>query len=1240
MIPRTLRGLTILILAMTVTAAAQETRGTIAGRVLDEQGGAMPGVSVTITNIDRNVSTTLTTNSSGYYEAPLLLPGNYTVSAELQGFKTSARSGIILSVAQQVAVDLTMGVGSVSETVTVSGEAPILDTGVLTTGQNLDRRSVESLPMFSNMPVLLTRFVTGVNSSANVPYVAQGFVNRTSSDTTSLGAVGGNEWTIDGATNNGSDRRLASSPNSDMIEEVRIETANFDASFGHGTGLGISMMTRSGTNLMRGSLNYQYWNNQWNAPRYFAKRNYYTNIEQARARGDNALADRLASQTINPKGQSSNVATTLGGPIVRNKLFAFVNYSYNVDDRPVNPTNHTLPTDAHLRGDFSDLLAIDPVRYQIYDPLTIRPDPARPGFFIRDPFPGNQIPANRVNNPMYQHYIKFLPQPNNNPTDPRLEPTSNYLVRTYTDPIQSQIYGSRFDYNHSNTHRFFGRWSGSHFTEGLDDWTYESAAIHSEDMKRTTNAGTVNWTWVKSSSTVIDAQVSANAFHEGGDRKTLATLGSTDVGLPGYLDERCAASDEARTGSTRGGSCALPIVNFGGTNTTFYQQLGKNAAEGYDTQNLQFTANMTQVRADHTLRFGTDMRRHSRTGFLPESSQGRYLFDSTYTRRYSDTALYTPGNLGLSWAAFMLGIPTTSTINTPVDYATSSPYYSAFVQEAWRATPNLTVNLGLRFEFERGMTEKNDRMITSFDPDFVPAFANDVVAAYARNPIPEVPVSTFRDNLRGGAVYAGQDGQSRRGWKSVAMWLPRASAAYSINEGMVVKGGYGVYYDTLNATAILPNQLGFSTVTTVPSSNDFGQTWTSGDPRRGVSPMTDPFPVRADGTRFVTPAGASLGGDFVAGQPLVYGNLDREHARMQRWRTGVQKEIGRNMAIEVAYVGSYADRVDASSFVGANLQPVVRQDVLPEQYWNHSQTRNTALATSNNTNVPNPFFIGNLAALRASNPALYNQLAAQALFTSPTIQKHRLLRPFPHMSVGDGLRAQAQPSGKVRAHAIEVSFQRRFSQGLSLNAAYTGARVEEWLNVVNEYDIVPTDWVTSQNARPHRITLNGVYELPFGRGRRFLSNGGILGKILGGWQTGQTFEWQPGPLLQFPNVFFYGDLDDIAIDDPTLDEWFDVEAGFERSATRVPADFQERLFPLRVDGLRGDKTILLNSSISRSFPLIGRSMLQVRLDAANMLNRQQFANPQLNPTATDFGRVTGNANTEPRFLTLIGKLTF
>jgi hypothetical protein len=1230
MTARTLGCMIFFVTAAAAAVGAQETRGTISGTVVDDQGTNVPGATVTVLNLDTNVSNLLTTNSSGYYEASRLLPGNYRVTAELQGFKTAVHNGIILSVGQQIDVKMSLEVGAVSESVTVTGEATMLNTSVVATGQNLDRRSVESLPMFANMPVLLTRFVAGVNSSADVPYVAQGFVNRTSSDTSSPGAVGGNEWTIDGATNNGSDRRLASSPNSDMIQEVRIETANFDASFGHSTGLGISMMTRSGTNLMHGSVDYQYWNNQWNAPTYFAKKNYYDNISQARARGDNATADRLAAQKINPTGKSNNLANTFGGPIIKDKLFVFVNYSWNHDDRAA-PSQSTIPTAAHLRGDFSDLLAIDPVKYQIYDPLTVRPDPARAGFFIRDPFPGNIIPADRIINPMYKAYLKMLPAPNNNPTDPRLEPTNNYQINTYTDPIYSQIYGARVDYNLSNTHRFFGRWSGSYFTEGLNDWTYQSApGLHSEDMKRTTNAGTGNWTWIRSATTVFDTQVSANAFFEGGDRKTLATVKSADVGLPAYLDRKCADSIASRLVSKRGGTCALPIVNIAG-----YQSFGKNAAEGYDTLNLQFTLNMTHIRGEHTWRAGTDLRRHSRSGFLPGASQGAYTFDSTYTRKYSDSSLYTPGSLGLSWAAFMLGVPTVSSINTPTDYAVSSPYYSTYVQDSWRATPELTLNLGLRFEFEQGMREKNDRMLIGFDPNFTPAIADAAVAAYAKNPVPELSVSGFRDNVRGGGIYAGVNGQSRRAWKSQAMWLPRASVAYQVNHETVLRGGYGIYYDTLNATANPPNQLGFSTTTTVPSSNDFGQTWTSGDPRNGVSPLTDPFPVRADGTRFLNPVGSSLGGDFVAGNQLTYGNLSREHARMQRWRIGVQRELGKNMTFEAAYVGSFADHVDVN----------VREDVLPQPYWNTTAVRNTALASNLNANVPNPFFIDNFVALRSSNPDLYNRLAAQALFTSPTIPKNRLLRPFPQMSVQvgntTGLIAGAQPLGKVRTHSLEVNFQRRFSQGLSFNVSYVGLRAQEWSTIINEYEQAPTQWVTSQQARPHRVTAGTVYELPFGRGRAFLTSG-LLSKILGGWQTGHTFEWQPGPLLDFSNqsIFFYGNLKDIPLDRPTLDRWFNVDAGFERSSTKVPADFQKRLFPLRVDGLRRDQTLLLNSSISRMFPIKGRTNLQIRLDAANSLNRQHFTNPTLTPTSTDFGRVTANSGTVPRFLTLIGKVTF
>ena len=343
----------------------------------------------------------------------------------------------------------------------------------------------------------------------------------------------------------------------------------------------------------------------------------------------------------------------------------------------------------------------------------------------------------------------------------------------------------------------------------------------------------------------------------------------------------------------------------------------------------------------------------------------------------------------------MLGIPTTSTLNTPVDYATSSPYYSAFAQEAWRATSKLTVNLGLRFEVEQGMTETADRMITSVRSRLRAGVRRRGGGGLRAKPDSRsvgrgVPrKSPRRRRLRRA------NGQSRRGWKSQVMWLPRASAAYQVNDGMVVKGGYGVYYDSLNATAITPNQLGFSTVTTVPSSNDFGQTWVSGNPRAGISPLVDPFPVRADGTRFVD-----------AGRQRRSAGISSPGSRSPtatsiastRGCSGGARASRKSSAATWRSKWRMSARIPTTS---TSVEPRVRQDSCPSQYWNHTrdaergagdreQQKRRRTRSSSATST----------ALRASNPALYNQLAAQALFTSPTIQKNRLLRPFPHMSVG------------------------------------------------------------------------------------------------------------------------------------------------------------------------------------------------------------------------------------------------
>jgi len=312
------------------------------------------------------------TNAQGYFEAPLLQPGTYDVTVEMSGFKTATRSGVRLAVAQQVTLSFTLEVGQMTESIVVTAGAPVIDTNSVSSGANFDTQMVNALPMFSNMPISLVRFAPGVNPDNDQPPMSQGFATGPSEAAgSSIGGVGSNTYTIDGATNAGVNRQLSTSPNSDMIQEVRVETSNFDAGTGHGLGNQISMMTKAGTSAMRGTANYQYWTNRLNA----------LNVQQKTTFDDVSLAAFRA-------GRSHNSAFTLGGPLRlphlsegHNKLFFFGNYSYVNDSIPGrNLGTNTVPAnEKHLQGDFSDMLLLpNPAQYIIYDPLSARPDPANP----------------------------------------------------------------------------------------------------------------------------------------------------------------------------------------------------------------------------------------------------------------------------------------------------------------------------------------------------------------------------------------------------------------------------------------------------------------------------------------------------------------------------------------------------------------------------------------------------------------------------------------------------------------------------------------------------------------------------------------------------------------------------------------------------------------------------------------------------------------------------------------------
>src|SRR5574340_157240 len=1116
----------IIVLCLRAALAAQETRTAIYGRVVDPSSSPVMGASVVVTNVETGVSATLATNETGYFEANLLLPGEYRLSAEAAGFKKSIRSGITLPTGTRLEIGFALEMGAVTESISVTAEAPLLDTSTSSSGWVLDNRNVMALPMLTNNATLLAKLTPGVFTPGINQY-GQLHAVVSSSQYSVSGNVGGNEWSIDGAPNNGRDRNVGYVPYADTVQEMKVETSNFDAPAGHTTGVTVARMTKSGTSQFHGTATWQHWQNRGQGAPFFTKQVYYRNIAQAKARGDMALADRLRSQPLLPSGHSNNYAATLGGPIVKEKLFFF--FGFNGYKEKFNESglqvNYTIPTMANRQGDFSQLLNVDPVRYQIYDPLSVRPDPARPSHYIRDPIPSNVLPAARVVNSAYKAYAGFLPTPNSDPLQPNKEPLNNYVAPAIPWNFNAKTFSNRVDYNISDKDRFFGRWGFAQPEESGVDWTFQSApGLHANTLQRRNRNLIVDWVHLPSSRTVLDVSFSTNEYRQG--QLAPAKPSAADVGLPAYLDAKA------------GQFAALPTMSVSG-----YQTIGIKSQPFQYYRLFSYKADVAQIRSAHSLRAGFDARQRQQNGSGGSSNfTGAFAFTNAYTRRNDDS--FTPaGDLGLSWAAFMMGLPSSMTIQSPASVAASTPTYGWYGQDDWRVNSKLTLNLGLRMEYELGPLERFNRVIGWFDPQAELPITAAAQAAYALKPIPELPASAFV--VRGGSLYPGIGGAGRRYIRNEFMWLPRFGVAYQLNSRTVLRAGYGLFFDTvniLNSPLMNIDQTGFSRDTSTNVTNDFGATWLVGDPRNGISPLRDPFPVRPDGTRFDAPLGSALGLMARVGRGWSFYNHDMRRARQQRWRVALQHQFGNNMVFEAAYAASYSDhvRVDQSKTLS----------YLPQQYWATGLVRNDAIATNLNSDVPNPFLLSGFADLKNSNPLVYADMATQGFFTSSTIRKNQLLRAYPQMN-GIAVKDTAS-DGEARADALELSFARRLAKGFSVNAAYTRLRLVEADYFYNEFDAKPS-WRSSNDGRPHRLSASGIWELPFGPGRA-LARRGPLGLLFGGWQIGWTYEFQTGPLITFGNLFYYGDLGDIAKGPHTLAEWFNTN-GFERNAAKGPANF-------------------------------------------------------------------------------------
>ncbi len=1146
-----------IVCAATAVVSAQEFRGTVTGRVTDTSSAIVPGVTVTVTNVATGVARPSVTNEAGSYTIPYLTPGSYTVTFELAGFRKLART-VEIRVGDRVVVDAKLEPGNLAETVEVTAASPVLELASGSAGQVIDEKRIQSLPLSDGNPFVLARLAGGVSYTGDLKF-SRPFDNNGTSALVADGAAGGNEFTLDGSPNTANKAsgapRVAYIPPSDAVQEFKVETASFDAQQGHTAGATVNVVMKSGTNKVRGT-GYGFLRND-----SLSSNDFF--LERAGEPKDKLTYTRWGG--------------TAGGPVVKNRTFFFASFE-RLDDRFPEPDQYTVPTEAERNGDFSALLSLGIV---IYDPLTATKQAN--GTIVRKPFPNNVIPKNRLS-PVALKYLTYYPLPNQAGD---AQGRDNFLsANPRTDDFYSESY--RVDHNLTNSQRVFARYLRNHRREARNNWTGEVQGIRPTGnyLFRINDGITGNYTYTMNSHTLLDTRVAWSRFQEPNIRQHQGAIEPAELGF------------SSQAASYFSGSY-LPRFDIGGMSL-----LGDSMGSGLVHSIYSFQPTLTRLVGNHSLRAGYDFRLYREHGFGLGNSAGTYTFRSDYTRQ---TNLSPAASIGQELASFMLGIPTGGSIDRNAERFDRTMYNAAFVQDDWKVTDRLTLNLGLRYEYESATTERDNRNWRGFDTTSSSPIDAAAAAAYAKNPIPEIPASAF--HVLGGPTFA--DSSHPGFWDpDTGNIEPRAGFAYAVNDRTVVRGGFGIYAVPFVIDAV--NQTGYSQSTSIVPSLDTGLTFRA--------TLDNPFP---DGV--LDPPGSSLGLGTNMGRNITVVPVNRRQPRSARWTIAVQRELPGEWMVEAAYVGNRGYHLTATT----DLNPI------PSQYLSTSASRDEANVARLEGNVTNPF----------------KNLLPGTSMNGSSVKRQQLLRPFPQFTQID---SQGY-DGTNRYQAAQFRVERRFHSGYTVLASYTWSQLHERVSRLNGSDTAYEDRI-SQNDMTHRVTLSGVWELPFGRGRRFATSG-WASALAGGWSVQAIFQGQSGRPLSIGNVYYNGDPDALraTITKSTIDNTFDTSGFYfhdsavqtngaddsakQRADSRIKLLHNLRTLPSRLSSFRGQGLALWDISIVRRVPVTDRVRMQFNLELLNAFNRVQFDNPNLDPTSSSFGKVTSQANL-PRNIQLAAKVIF
>jgi len=1121
---RTLAGM----LCVLGACLGQDYRARVQGLVTDATQASVAGTKVSLRNINTGVETTRQTDATGRYIFDFVEPGTYTITAEMPGFAKASKDNLLVQTRADVTADFTLNPGTVVESVDVAGTAVQLQFNSSTRDLTIDRKQLTDLPVKARNPFTLALLDPAVVNRYigfdRNPY----FMWSSSSIDVGGNTSRRNDLLLDGAPLQIGPKGSYAPP-MDATQEFTVQQNSVDAEFGHSAGGILSLSMKSGTNQIHGTAS------------YFGRNPMFNAVSNPLNRRPNQIRNHIYGGTV-------------GGPIVKNKLFTFGTYEGWSTKEPLN-AQRTMPTDLERNGNFSRSFNARGGLRTIYDPYTTQLISGGASA-QRTPFPGNIIPASRID-PTSATIMKDIWGPNGAGDD--ITGLNNFRLG-YFWTVKNWNFANRTDYNFSDKLKFFGRYSQFATTLDQANYTPNNSAAMPNDNGGLMNARNIagEMVYTMNAQTVINFRGSFAEFQDNYNAPEQAVgVSGLDKFWPGnkwyqnYIGEQ-------------------PAVYYPGINISTVGGTSSYGRSGYwfqEPSSLNFSGKMSRFQGKHYLKAGSDIRMHQAHGQSFNFMNFNFLPGPT-----SSTHLLSDPLSGDGHATFLLGVlADNSVVNSQPLQHLRLNFYSLFFHDDIKLTRNITINAGLRWEYETAPWDETDRLSRYLDLKS----ANPVLQS-APPVMPTELAGVAKPNFNGQWIYS--DSQNRR-WFPMPknILLPRLGMAMRVNDRTAVQVGWGRY--------MVPPQTVIGTISRIANYDGFSGS-TSGLPLvDGIpqSQFSNPFP--AGRNPLVPVVGRGFGVNTNLGGTATFA--------AQNFQPGINDRL--NFSLQRELPGKF--KGDFTYFINLGRSMEYTRDLNQID----PQFRFGPQAAFYNQATTNPFF-------GYSTPDKFpGQLRSQR-----TVTRLQLLRPYPQYA---GIQQQFTPGIDNRYQALQIRMQRAYANGLSILFAYNYNRERNtfFFNEVDQYNDKFT-WLTSNNPR-HRTTLAGTYDLPFGKGRRFLAGvHPVVNAVFGGWSTSNFLYIRSGEFLRFPGAVVDGEA---KISNPGPGAWLN-QAAFKQ----LPA-FTVRNNPWQYEGITGPGYWNLDSTLAKEFRIAETKKIELKMEAYNLTNSFWWGNPTMTAAAVgtpQFGR--------------------